>query len=270
MFTTLLIVSLLSFSEDVGYNYIKSHATQSIAMVYATDIVFGCIKVGIGNWSKNSTFWKDCVSGGASGTAVFVGTVIASKNDIFGMGALGKFIHDLGVSTQDNMMQNKNLFSRYRTDVGLFGITFENSSISNIDISFYSVGGLVLVLYQGQKFQLKKSISNFTPIFLKSNYDTWSNDIVNGFSVGNIISYTKMKNEDENGKKSVLSHEMIHTLQYGRTRFCGDYINGPKWAKYFKIGQDSCYGLSIGMSQFKKTYHHSPTELEAYTMENNP
>src|SRR3989338_3363017 len=122
--------------------WISDNKTAAKALVFGSNVLFGCLKSGIGSYNNDKGFWEGCGKGAFAGTLMFIGEYLSTfspnlnqdkkgyTGNIHGSPAMsigGKFIHDLGVSMSDNVMRGEKVLSQYQTELGPVTFTFRDS-----------------------------------------------------------------------------------------------------------------------------------------------
>jgi hypothetical protein len=195
-------------------------------------------------------------------------------------GGMGKIFHDLGVSMSDNIMRGEDLLSRYRTDFGPVEFDFDLSK-GGVDFYFhpFSAGALIYFISKGDKFDIKNTLYNLTPVFHFSEHrSSYSCESVGGTALHNVFTYKKTSP----GSANIISHEMNHVLFNSEFRFLDDLM-GKKSDIIKKIPLLNPFAKSFDYMKFwtlfgngffrlpelinHKAYWWVVPELEAYTMQ---
>ncbi len=258
--------------------WVMNNKDSSRAMVLGANLVFNCLKAGIGSYVNDKGFFVGCAKGTLAGAVSYLGEWTATYNEYPMVGAAGKLINDLGVSMSDNVMRGEGMFSQYQTELGPLTITFRDSVVPHPSFTLTPAVGIVASLAGGQKFDARQSLYNLTPIFTMPllRNDLGVNTYTGGYTTGNVISYTPV----EGATRMILSHEFNHALFWSRMRFCGDMINWvpteklpllPEMEKIqglWNIGQDICDNVLFSPMYFdKRAYYYEMPEVEAYIMQ---
>ncbi len=251
--------------------WILDNKDSAKAFVLGANMVFNCLKSGVGSYFNDKGFLGGCAKGAFAGSISYAGAYIATFNDVPMLGATGKLVNDLGISISDNVMRGENMLSQYQTELGPVTLTFRDSIIPSPSFTLTPAVAIVKDLAGGQVFDARNSLYNLTPVFympLERNGWYSGKGMVAGYSNGNVISYTPI---DYVGNLT-LSHEFNHSLFWSKMRFCGDFMPGPlatdgAVGKWWNIGQDLCFQALAAPSNFQATYYYGPLELEAHIMQ---
>ena len=252
---------------------IYQHRIAAQGLVLASDVVFNCLKSGVGAVLSDDNFFSGCWKGAVGGVIVFAGTLGASYNRYPFFGAAGKLVNDLGVSIADNAMRGDTFLAQYVTDIGPLTITIRGDQ-THLTLSLTSIAAIMANIMNDNNLDLKQSLSNLTPIFIMNGQQGQDKQdkglITSGYTIGNVITYSN----DPVIKNQILSHEFNHVLFYSNFRFCNDivalvpYISEGQ--RYFNLGQDGCYNGAMALESFlpaKAFNFYAPMELRAYTMQ---
>jgi len=250
------------YHDIAPYRWVRQNRMKAMEVVLVGNIVIGCLEVGIGQAFNHGSFVEGCLKGMATGSMAFVGEMWAVRG---GKGA-GKFVFDSASSIQENLMTGRDAWSRFRTDVGPVALTFDKSLIPSASFGIYSTLGLVFAASK-RRFDAKNSLAYLTPVFYYRKDLSSTEHVVAtiGGSIGNVVSYRKGFFTADR----IITHEMIHVLQFRRFMSCNDvplpWVNG----KYIAFGRDICTASAFFQSNTNNLhgYFRSPFELEAYTME---
>jgi len=257
----ILILTLTAGGNYSHINWAKSHSVKSKAIIASSNIAIGCLRSGIGLAINNGNFFEGCLKGSISGAIVFTGKYVATYQEHKGMGAIGKLTNDLGQSMMDNVMRGDSWLSSYSTDIGPIIFTWRRGSWApKLAYTITPMSMLVYSLVRNHTFDLDRSLNNLVPVFSTKNTKSITSREWVGYSAGQMIVYDRRMSK--RSIDEIMSHEMIHALQWSSFRACGA-ISWGNW----NIGQDLCHGAFSSFGLSEKTYPYSPMEIEAYTME---
>src|SRR3989339_895853 len=201
-----------------------SHQAESKAMVLGANMVAGCLKSGIGYAVNHKSFLEGCAKGSLAGAIAFAGEYTATYNEHPGAGAVGKLVHDLGISMSDNAMHGEGMLSQYQTDIGPVTLTFSGGIVPRASFTIVPAVGMVMNFAKGRSFDLGDSLSNLTPVFKMDpvfmNGVDASNGVALGYTKGNVVSYADW----EGVGNLTLSHELNHSLFWSKLRFTNDLV----------------------------------------------
>ena len=268
------------------------HKDEARAIVFGTNILFNCVKVGITSYMDKNGIIKGCAKGALAGTIMSTGEYIATfagtptgeiKTTAKGnplLGAIGKLTNDLGVSIADNVMRNEDMLRQYQTELGPLTLTFRDSIIPHPSFTITPIVGIISNIAQKHEFDYKLSMAYLTPVFKIKLFDV-KGDIgadtgemqvyYAGYTIGNAMNYTP----DTTGRKyqnMTLTHELNHTLFWSRMKSCDKLLYPIPYAKqvekWWNAGHDLCGVLEAGPATInKKLYYYTPSEIEAYIMQ---
>lgn len=263
MYAYLFTIVLSAHQPLQNINYVAKHHTEALVAVAGTNMVFGCLKAGIGRVMYDGNFFEGCGRGLVAGAVAFSGKYLASYNDRYnGFGALGRVTHALGASMADNAGRNEPMFSSYTIDIGPTTLTFSDGLIPKVQLSIYSLAGTVHSLVSGHKFDLESSLYDLTPTWVMPKITPNKPGTMIAYSVGNNIMYSA-------NYKSARPHELAHVLQFSDHRFWGSLLfKNQGVEQYFTASRDLAFiALTAGMGNTTPTlYDFSPLELEAYSL----
>lgn len=276
------IEEIVEYSPSISLEMPKAEARddqfKGRLAVLGFDVLFNGLKSGIGAKYNGDDFWPAFAKGAVSGLIVYSGKEIASRNsDVPFAGGAGKLIHDLGVSMSDSVMNGEKLLSRYRTGIGPIEFDFNKGSV-DLYVHPISAGSIIYLIARGDKFDVKNSLYNLTPVFyFTEDRSSPTVDSVYGMTYENEFTYKKGLGED-----IMISHEMNHVLVGSEFRFIDDLM-GKKSDLIKKIPiiwslapifDHMKFGSAIGNWLLRIPHFISPDayfyvipELEAYSMQ---
>lgn len=197
----------------------KLSFTRHDAAALGINMGLSCAYAGI----KTAVRTKDlkqsleaCGQGMFGGAIIYAGQKMGAYSGAYpGLGWAGQLVNSTGVSIRDNAADGLRPFDRFQYDLGPVRLSIgksehNNGRIFNAYILPYSAGSLLKgFISKNDKFDWKRSLQNGVFIF---NSKKMHRDDVGGVASGNIVF---MKNDlTPITYKSVLGHEIIHTMQY--------------------------------------------------------
>lgn len=238
------------------------HHDKARSIVLGADMLIGCLKDGIGQKMNGKSFWAGCGMGVTTGTMDFIGkSMIASSPAV---AVPGKFMIDFGLSMQDNIMRGADPLSRFQTDIGPFGLTFDKP-LPTLSISILTVSAIISSVVRHDKLQLTESLQYLTPIFSANKIEHTTAGEVDGYASGSMIWYSTNAYIRAISQKHILiSHEMVHVAQYREAKACNSLIS---LTEYISLGQDLCLITFSAAGYFRATYWYDPFEFETYAMQ---
>ncbi|MFH0752529.1 MAG: hypothetical protein V1914_02920, partial [archaeon] len=269
--------------------WILDNKNEARLAVLGLNVGLSCIKSGVGSYMNDKGFFEGCTKGAFAGLITYLGEYIAIYNNIPMIGGFGKLVHDLGVSMSDNVMRGESILSQYQTEFGPVTLTFRDSIIPRPSFTITPMVAMIGNFIKGQEFDFEKSLYNLTPVFKNNSLDiiefNGEQGIVEGYTTGNVISYTPGSIKGYTSDKAlafdrlVISHEFNHTLFWSKLRFSGDLLHWvptekvlgvPKMEEIMKswnMGQELAYCMFASFGLSMSTYYYNPMELEAYSMQ---
>ena len=263
--------------------WMYGNRAEARATVLGFDVLFGCLKSGIGSRINDNGFWKGCAKGALGGAVMYAGEHVASYNNYPMFGGAGKLVHDLGVSMSDNVMRGDGMFSKYETELGPVTFTFDEGIMPRLSFTLTPAIAIGHSISNKQSFDAKQSLYNLTPVFktvLPDERFTLNNRLhaTLGSTSANVVSYTPMSEDID---RYVLSHEMNHVLFWSKFRFSKDLLQWvptekahpslemEKIQRWWNIGQDIGGNiLYLPMNIDIRAYNYTMPELEAHSMGN--
>lgn len=250
MLSFILVVALSNPISNIK-NYYDHHEELMVGSVVA-NVAIGCMVGGVGSLFSNGTFKRGCMYGSLGGLNVAAGKLLATKSgEINGLGALSRLVGDFGNSIIISGYDNRR-FDTFYTSIGPLYADIGFDGKIRLSASLLSTATVGYFAYYG-KFDWRKSLYNATPIFRGSLDDTRG-----GVSGAGVVMY----GPHDFLIPTIISHEMVHVLQWDNTRFLNESLKlGP-----LNIGQDAFSLLYNGGTNLFDDYagSHNIYEIEAY------
>ena len=206
----MMLVSASAVAQDVDAPQRVSNASMLVV-----NAALGGFTAGLSRVATGKPFWTAFGRGAAAGTVVFAGKRIIGEGTSPGWW-FGRQLAAIGSSEVANAALGRPLLQTAVLPVGPIRIHLDRSARRKVSPRLdlvSSIAAVVLASRPGSRFAIRESLSTGATVFLVRET---SNEV--GRSTAGVVTVSELVPDGSfpplKGKRTVLSHEMVHAAQY--------------------------------------------------------
>jgi hypothetical protein len=206
---------MLCIAVPAGAQVSERPQPASMTSVAAVNVALGAVTAGAWSAAKNKSFWRGFVRGGAAGAMVFAGKRLVGEGNPASWW-FGREIAALGSSEVVNAAEGLPFLQRAIIPVGPIRFHIDRRAKRKISpkLDLASViAGIVVSSRDGARFALDETLATGVIVFVvPENSQTVGSHTAGIITISELLPDGKFPPLEQ--KRMVISHELIHTVQY--------------------------------------------------------